>query len=186
MFCENTFWWNFIFRLFRSWELQRSFYSLNMLCEKDGFHWHLEYFKQVQQCGLFFCWCIFPRVGKETSSSFRALWGLTYYFILFQLVTQCNAKYVECFSAQKDCNKEKNRNSSVVPCKITSSVWLLPSITFCTEFSRCDAWKGIATRKEKCNLLFRPSCLVFQNYPDETEQKKIVTVSATYTVQVKC
>ncbi|KAG8435853.1 hypothetical protein GDO86_007079 [Hymenochirus boettgeri] len=33
----------------------------------------------------------------------------------FRLVTQCNAKFVECFSAQKDCNKEKNRNSSVVP-----------------------------------------------------------------------
>ncbi|OCT85980.1 hypothetical protein XELAEV_18024150mg [Xenopus laevis] len=33
----------------------------------------------------------------------------------FRLVTQCNAKYVECFSAQKDSNKEKNRNSSVVP-----------------------------------------------------------------------
>ncbi|MEE6501870.1 hypothetical protein FKM82_004344 [Ascaphus truei] len=33
----------------------------------------------------------------------------------FRLVTQCNAKYMECFSAQKDCNKEKNRNSSVVP-----------------------------------------------------------------------
>lgn len=33
----------------------------------------------------------------------------------FQLITQCNAKYVECFSAQKECNKEKNRNSSVVP-----------------------------------------------------------------------
>lgn len=92
-------------------------------------------------------------------SSFRSLWGVTYYFILFQLVTQCNAKYVECFSAQKDCNKEKNRNSSVVPCKITSSVWLLPSISFCSEFSTCYAWKGIATRKENCNLLFRPSCL---------------------------
>lgn len=39
----------------------------------------------------------------------------------FQLVTQCNAKYVECFSAQKECNKEKNRNSSVVPCKILKS-----------------------------------------------------------------
>uniref|UniRef100_A0A8C9T1Q5 protein-tyrosine-phosphatase n=1 Tax=Scleropages formosus TaxID=113540 RepID=A0A8C9T1Q5_SCLFO len=33
----------------------------------------------------------------------------------FKLVTQCNARYIECFSAQKDCNKEKNRNSSVVP-----------------------------------------------------------------------
>uniref|UniRef100_A0A8C6VGJ7 Receptor-type tyrosine-protein phosphatase gamma n=1 Tax=Naja naja TaxID=35670 RepID=A0A8C6VGJ7_NAJNA len=33
----------------------------------------------------------------------------------FKLVMQCNAKYIECFSAQKDCNKEKNRNSSVVP-----------------------------------------------------------------------
>uniref|UniRef100_A0A8B9KHG3 protein-tyrosine-phosphatase n=1 Tax=Astyanax mexicanus TaxID=7994 RepID=A0A8B9KHG3_ASTMX len=33
----------------------------------------------------------------------------------FKLVMQCNAHYMECFSAQKDCNKEKNRNSSVVP-----------------------------------------------------------------------
>uniref|UniRef100_A0A671WYQ0 protein-tyrosine-phosphatase n=1 Tax=Sparus aurata TaxID=8175 RepID=A0A671WYQ0_SPAAU len=33
----------------------------------------------------------------------------------FQLVTQCNGRFVECFSAQKECNKEKNRNSSVVP-----------------------------------------------------------------------
>uniref|UniRef100_A0A673LB11 protein-tyrosine-phosphatase n=1 Tax=Sinocyclocheilus rhinocerous TaxID=307959 RepID=A0A673LB11_9TELE len=33
----------------------------------------------------------------------------------FKLLTQCNARFVECFSAQKECNKEKNRNSSVVP-----------------------------------------------------------------------
>uniref|UniRef100_A0AAR2JTT8 protein-tyrosine-phosphatase n=1 Tax=Pygocentrus nattereri TaxID=42514 RepID=A0AAR2JTT8_PYGNA len=33
----------------------------------------------------------------------------------FKLVMQCNAQFMECFSAQKDCNKEKNRNSSVVP-----------------------------------------------------------------------
>nr|XP_023649707.1 receptor-type tyrosine-protein phosphatase gamma [Paramormyrops kingsleyae] len=33
----------------------------------------------------------------------------------FKLVTQCNTRFVECFSAQKECNKEKNRNSSVVP-----------------------------------------------------------------------
>ncbi|KAJ8409305.1 hypothetical protein AAFF_G00235030 [Aldrovandia affinis] len=33
----------------------------------------------------------------------------------FKLVVQCNARFVECFSAQKECNKEKNRNSSVVP-----------------------------------------------------------------------
>ncbi|XP_064155378.1 receptor-type tyrosine-protein phosphatase gamma-like isoform X1 [Anguilla rostrata] len=33
----------------------------------------------------------------------------------FKLVTQCNARFVECFSAQKELNKEKNRNSSVVP-----------------------------------------------------------------------
>ncbi|XP_062842418.1 receptor-type tyrosine-protein phosphatase gamma isoform X2 [Trichomycterus rosablanca] len=33
----------------------------------------------------------------------------------FKLVTQCNTRFAECFSAQKDCNKEKNRNSSVVP-----------------------------------------------------------------------
>ncbi|XP_076124401.1 receptor-type tyrosine-protein phosphatase gamma [Alosa pseudoharengus] len=33
----------------------------------------------------------------------------------FQLVMQCNAHFVDCFSAQKDYNKEKNRNSSVVP-----------------------------------------------------------------------
>uniref|UniRef100_A0A8C5NBX1 protein-tyrosine-phosphatase n=1 Tax=Gouania willdenowi TaxID=441366 RepID=A0A8C5NBX1_GOUWI len=33
----------------------------------------------------------------------------------FRLLTQCNRRFVECFSAHKDCNKEKNRNSSVVP-----------------------------------------------------------------------
>ncbi|XP_030634258.1 receptor-type tyrosine-protein phosphatase gamma [Chanos chanos] len=33
----------------------------------------------------------------------------------FKLLMQCNAQFLECFSAQKDCNKEKNRNSSVVP-----------------------------------------------------------------------
>ncbi|XP_044068192.1 receptor-type tyrosine-protein phosphatase gamma-like isoform X2 [Siniperca chuatsi] len=33
----------------------------------------------------------------------------------FKLVTQCNARFVERFNAQKECNKEKNRNSSVVP-----------------------------------------------------------------------
>ncbi|XP_059185926.1 receptor-type tyrosine-protein phosphatase gamma-like isoform X1 [Centropristis striata] len=33
----------------------------------------------------------------------------------FKLVTQCNARYMDCFNAQKECNKEKNRNSSVVP-----------------------------------------------------------------------
>uniref|UniRef100_A0A4W5QE16 protein-tyrosine-phosphatase n=1 Tax=Hucho hucho TaxID=62062 RepID=A0A4W5QE16_9TELE len=33
----------------------------------------------------------------------------------FRLLTQNNGSFVECFSAQKDCNKEKNRNSSVVP-----------------------------------------------------------------------
>ncbi|KAM9365354.1 receptor-type tyrosine-protein phosphatase gamma-like [Pholidichthys leucotaenia] len=33
----------------------------------------------------------------------------------FKLVTQCNTRFMECFNAQKECNKEKNRNSSVVP-----------------------------------------------------------------------
>ncbi|XP_066520016.1 receptor-type tyrosine-protein phosphatase gamma isoform X2 [Hoplias malabaricus] len=33
----------------------------------------------------------------------------------FKLIMQCNAHFMECYSAQKDCNKEKNRNSSVVP-----------------------------------------------------------------------
>ncbi|XP_056251447.1 receptor-type tyrosine-protein phosphatase gamma-like isoform X1 [Seriola aureovittata] len=33
----------------------------------------------------------------------------------FKLVTQCNARFMDCFNAQKECNKEKNRNSSVVP-----------------------------------------------------------------------
>lgn len=173
--------------MLQSWELQRSFYLLNMLYEKDDFHWKLEYFKQVLTMQFILLLMHLHRSWQRNLlSSFRVLWGLTYYFILFQLVTQCNAKYVECFSAQKDCNKEKNRNSSVVPCKFTSSVWLLPSITFCTEFSRCYAWKDIATRKGKCNLLFSPSCLVFEHYPDETEQKEIVAVSARYTVQVKC
>lgn len=54
--------------------------------------------------------------------------------LFFQLVTQCNAKYVECFSAQKECNKEKNRNSSVVPCKILTAVQLdcvFLSLRFC-------------------------------------------------------
>ncbi|KAE8298488.1 Receptor-type tyrosine-protein phosphatase gamma [Larimichthys crocea] len=33
----------------------------------------------------------------------------------FRLLSQCNTRFVECFSAHKDSNKEKNRNSSVVP-----------------------------------------------------------------------
>ncbi|XP_028261737.1 receptor-type tyrosine-protein phosphatase gamma-like [Parambassis ranga] len=33
----------------------------------------------------------------------------------FKLVTQCNSRSLECFNAQKECNKEKNRNSSVLP-----------------------------------------------------------------------
>ncbi|XP_057701959.1 receptor-type tyrosine-protein phosphatase gamma-like isoform X1 [Corythoichthys intestinalis] len=33
----------------------------------------------------------------------------------FKLITQCNARFMECFSSQKECNKEKNRISSVVP-----------------------------------------------------------------------
>lgn len=52
-----------------------------------------------------------------------------------QLLTQCNLRFVECFSAHKDSNKEKNRNSSVVPCEyhcfkhsmipVSSSCWLI-------------------------------------------------------------
>ncbi|CAJ1050651.1 receptor-type tyrosine-protein phosphatase gamma [Xyrichtys novacula] len=38
----------------------------------------------------------------------------------FRLLTQCNTRFVECFSAHKDSNKEKNRNSSVVPCEYLS------------------------------------------------------------------
>uniref|UniRef100_UPI00358DECF9 receptor-type tyrosine-protein phosphatase gamma-like isoform X2 n=1 Tax=Myxine glutinosa TaxID=7769 RepID=UPI00358DECF9 len=33
----------------------------------------------------------------------------------FMLVLQMSFRHSECFGAQKDCNKEKNRNSSVVP-----------------------------------------------------------------------
>ncbi|XP_054866597.1 receptor-type tyrosine-protein phosphatase gamma-like isoform X2 [Amphiprion ocellaris] len=33
----------------------------------------------------------------------------------FKLVTHCNARLTECFNAQNESNKEKNRNSSVVP-----------------------------------------------------------------------
>ncbi|XP_044531618.1 receptor-type tyrosine-protein phosphatase gamma [Gracilinanus agilis] len=50
-----------------------------------------------------------PRVVPNESIPIIPIPGRT------RLVTQCNAKYVECFSAQKECNKEKNRNSSVVP-----------------------------------------------------------------------
>ncbi|KAG7264584.1 hypothetical protein CRUP_013860 [Coryphaenoides rupestris] len=37
------------------------------------------------------------------------------YLVQTELLSHCNMRFVECFSAQKDCNKEKNRNSSVVP-----------------------------------------------------------------------
>lgn len=68
--------------------------------------------------------------------------------LFFQLVTQCNAKYVECFSAQKECNKEKNRNSSVVPCKIlkisliSSMCWYLFKLGFILSVKRQLLPKG--------------------------------------------
>ncbi|XP_060724133.1 receptor-type tyrosine-protein phosphatase gamma isoform X1 [Tachysurus vachellii] len=39
--------------------------------------------------------------------------GITHMEKQFKMVMQCNIQ--KCFSSQKDCNKEKNRNSSVVP-----------------------------------------------------------------------
>lgn len=49
------------------------------------------------------------------------LWSIICDILVFascrQLLTQCNLRFVECFSAHKDSNKEKNRNSSVVPCE---------------------------------------------------------------------
>ncbi|XP_060897489.1 protein tyrosine phosphatase receptor type Ga [Labrus mixtus] len=66
-------------------------------------------------------------LGKETEVSARQLHsyfsnistpghsGGTRLEKQFKLVTQCNARFTECFNAQKECNKEKNRNSSVVP-----------------------------------------------------------------------
>lgn len=33
----------------------------------------------------------------------------------FKLITQCNLRSIDCLSSQKECNKEKNRNSSIVP-----------------------------------------------------------------------
>ncbi|KAJ4940447.1 hypothetical protein JOQ06_026750, partial [Pogonophryne albipinna] len=41
--------------------------------------------------------------------------GRTHLERQFKLVTQCNDRFMECFNAQKECNKENNRNSSVVP-----------------------------------------------------------------------
>lgn len=48
---------------------------------------------------------------------FLLLWSFCPLFLSHQLLTQCNTRFLECFSAHKDSNKEKNRNSSVVPCE---------------------------------------------------------------------
>lgn len=48
---------------------------------------------------------------------FLFLWSFCPLFLSHQLLTQCNTRFLECFSAHKDSNKEKNRNSSVVPCE---------------------------------------------------------------------
>ncbi|XP_051930997.1 receptor-type tyrosine-protein phosphatase gamma-like isoform X2 [Hippocampus zosterae] len=41
--------------------------------------------------------------------------GRTHVEKQFKLINQCNARFTECFNSQKECNKEKNRISSVVP-----------------------------------------------------------------------
>lgn len=69
---------------------------------------------------------------------------------LFQLITQCNAKYVECFSAQKECNKEKNRNSSVVPGK-TSAI-----ATGCTRSSKVHCAYCVRTQPLPEEMLYNP------------------------------
>uniref|UniRef100_A0A4W6F839 protein-tyrosine-phosphatase n=1 Tax=Lates calcarifer TaxID=8187 RepID=A0A4W6F839_LATCA len=52
--------------------------------------------------------------------------GQTHLDKQFKLVTQCNVRFTECFNAQKECNKEKNRNSSVVPSAERARVSLAP------------------------------------------------------------
>uniref|UniRef100_A0AAQ4NN36 protein-tyrosine-phosphatase n=1 Tax=Gasterosteus aculeatus aculeatus TaxID=481459 RepID=A0AAQ4NN36_GASAC len=62
---------------------------------------HLE--KQFQVKGTFSFRISFDVEGPRSS------------LCAFQLVTRRNGRFMECSDAQKECNKEKNRNSSVVP-----------------------------------------------------------------------
>ncbi|KAF0035498.1 hypothetical protein F2P81_013256 [Scophthalmus maximus] len=53
--------------------------------------------------------------GYFTSISTPGHTGRTRLDKQFKLVTQCSARFMDCLNAQKECNKEKNRNSSVLP-----------------------------------------------------------------------
>uniref|UniRef100_A0A3Q3KJG3 protein-tyrosine-phosphatase n=1 Tax=Monopterus albus TaxID=43700 RepID=A0A3Q3KJG3_MONAL len=56
--------------------------------------------------------------------------GRTHLEKQFKLVTQCNARFMECFSAQ-ECNKENNQNSSMVPSAERARTGLAP--LFCIK-----------------------------------------------------
>uniref|UniRef100_A0A3Q3WJB9 protein-tyrosine-phosphatase n=1 Tax=Mola mola TaxID=94237 RepID=A0A3Q3WJB9_MOLML len=68
---------------------------------------------------------------------------------LFNLITQCNAGFMECFNAQKECNKEKNRNLSVVPSVERARVGLapLPGIK-CTDYINASYIMGFYRHNE--------------------------------------
>ncbi|KAF3856935.1 hypothetical protein F7725_017658, partial [Dissostichus mawsoni] len=113
--------------------------TVNVLASSNTFVPSANYLVQTEVSNIFIHDALMEAIlGKQTEVAASQLHsyfhnirtpgrsGRTHLERQFKLVTQCNDRFMECFNAQKECNKEKNRNSSVVPSAERARVGLAP------------------------------------------------------------